>query len=250
MDDLEIYLASPPDLAARAARLAPVSAQGYRVGRDLRLYRAPYDLSSATFLDVDATAFQGYGPHEALVAALTRECRRMGCRGLSLDLPRPNERLFAFCGTLDAAAHRQGLRLFLPERYARAAPHASLLIPAQNTSGVYGDRLSRLISLYGPERIALEAERVFTDFPLPCRNRPGAILTRRCIPPLSRGQIHYSPALCANYAAYKREGRLHLLLWDDLCSLRDKLRAARAAGIREIFFYYPHVADILPDLWT
>lgn len=248
MDELKIYLASPPELAAEAALYGPVSAMSYRVGRDLRLYRAGSGGAHVELMDVDASSFQGWGPHEALVSALTRECRRMGCRGIVLDLPRPNARLCAFCALLDGAAHRQGLRLYLSERYARCATHSIILTPAQNTSGTYSDRLEKLISHYGPERVALEAERVYTDYPLPCRTGRGSVVMPRDLPADLLKNARFSPQLCANYAAYISAGRPHLVLWDDLATLREKLRIAKAAGIREVFLYYPHVSDILEKL--
>lgn len=249
MDEMEIYLASPPDTVARASRYGPVSALAYRVGRDLRLYRTPFDFSRATLMDVDATSFQGYGPHEALVSALTRECRRMGYAGLSLDLPRPSPRLSAFAAALDESAAMQGLLLFLPERYARCASHASLLIPAQNTCGTYRGRLEHLVTVYGANRVALEAERVFTDFPLPCRSGIGNVVPRKDLPGISPGDVRFAPELCANYTSYMSGGKAHLLMWDDLCSLREKLRVAAELGIRRAFLYYPHVANVLDEFF-
>lgn len=248
MDEMKIYLTAPPDFVSDAARRGPVSAQGWRIGRDLRLYRWPLPEARIALMDVDAGSFTGYGPHEALVNALICQCRRAGYRGLVPDLPRPNERLLRFCALLDRAAARFGLELYLPERYARAAPGACVLVQAQNASGTYEERLRRLSSLYGADRLALELERVTRDFPLPCRSGLGRVLSpgeTADLPPLVS---RFSPELCANTASYMKDGRAHLLLWDDADTLGRKMDAARRLGIGRMFFYYPHVEDIIEKL--
>ncbi len=248
MDEMEIYLTAPPDLTREASERGPVSAQAFRVGRDLRLYEAPMGGVRPALMDVDASAFSGYGPHEALVNRLVTLCRRRGYRGMAPDLPRPNQGLLAFCACLDRASARYGLELYLPERYAGAAPGAFVLVPAQNTSGTYAARLERLCDRYGPERVALEAERVYTDFSLPCRTGRGILLPPKRLASLPPLTPFFSPELCANYASYTERGRAHLLLWDDAGTLNRKLSLARAAGIRRAFLYYPHTADILEEL--
>lgn len=248
MDEMEIYLTAPPDLVREASEWGPVSAQAFRLGRDLRLYASPMGRVRPALMDVDAAAFTGWGPHDALAGRLAAYCRRMGYRGMALDLPRPNQGLLAFCTCLGRASARYGLELYLPERYAGTAPAAFVLVPAQNTSGTYGARLERLCARYGPERVALEAERVYTDFPLPCRAGHGILLQPERLASLPPLTPFFSPELCANCASYPENGRAHLLLWDDAETLTRKLSLARAAGIRRAFLYYPHVADILEEL--
>lgn len=247
MDEMKIYLSAPPNFVSEAARYGAVSAMAYRIGRDLRLYQSPMPEVRRALMDVDASSFSGCGPHEALVRQLVCQCFRSGHIGLVMDLPRPNGRLFAFCEALGRAAARYDLELYLPERYARCAPDSFVLVPAQNTSGTYAGRLARLKSLYGAKRLALEAERVYTDFTLPCRSGTGHVISpaaNASPPPDTR----FSPELCANTASFIRDGRAHLVVWDDRDTLSRKLEIAGDIGIRRVFFYYPHVSDIISSL--
>lgn len=245
MSDLKIYLSAPAEFAAEAALHGPVSVMAYKIGRGFHLYRTPLPKGRLALMDVDCAGFTGFGPHGALIAELTAECRRGGYAGLCLDLPRPTPQLFAFARALDAQAGRLGLSLFLPEPYAGCAPGSLLLMSAQNTRGTYSGRLARLCGLYGAERLALELERVYTDYPLPARAGRGTVLRA---PPAGLGTAFFSGELCANYASYRDRGRAHLVVWDDRDTLERKLDAARKLGVGAAFLYYPHTADILPAL--
>lgn len=244
MDELKIYLTAPPARFREAALCGPVSAAAFRVGRDVRLLRVPGDIAGAELMDVDARVFRGWGPHQALAQALLRQCRLGGFRGMVLRLPRPNAPLYAFCALLDEAAARSGLRLYLGVSYARSAPHASLLIQAQNLSGTYRDRLGGILSLHGPGRVALAASCAAVDFPLPCRTGRGREARQESLPPALLARARFSPELCAKYASYKSAGRPHLVLWDDLYSLREKLRLAGETGVREVFVDFPRAAAL------
>ena len=244
MTKIRFFLSSPPDTAAEAARAGEVSLMAYRVGRSFRLERAPYPKAPAALMEVDCSALTGYGPHEALAAELTRECRRMGYAGICLDLPRPTPQLSAFCALLDEEAAGQGLRLVVPERYALACPGAAIRLRAQNLSGTFDARMEALARRWGPERLMPELERAPTDFALPARLGRGSAL----LPGSAPGPGLYSPELRAKYASSLREGRAHLTLWDDAETLREKITAASALGITQFFLYYPHFRDILPEI--
>lgn len=245
MTESRFFLSSPPDTALEASRAGRVSLMAYRVGRSFRLLRSPSIPVRAALMDVDCSGFTGFGPHGALTAELTRECRRMGYQGIVLTLPRPTPQLTAFCALLWDEMDRQGLRLYVPERYAPACPGAMIVLPAQNLSGTYDGRLRDLAGRWSAGRLALELERVHTDFALPARVGVGMVTSS---PRFTSERTFYSPELRANYQSFLQDGRAHLVIWDDLDTLRGKIAAAAKLGITDFFLYYPHVADILPEL--
>ena len=52
----------------------------------------------------------------------------------------------------------------------------------------------------------------------------------------------------AKYFTYTAEGGTHFVLFDDVETLRRKVRLAQELGIQKAFLMYPEVADLLPEL--
>lgn len=248
MNEMKIYLSTPPELAAEALLHAPVSVMAYRVGRSFQLMRTRLPQGRFDVMDVDCTGFTGFGPHEALAAQIMRECRLMRYSGVSMGLGRPTPQLAAFAQRLALAAARTGVELYMPASYAGAGENVILLTTAQNLSGTYALNLRELCARYGAGRIALELERVRTDFALPARSGRGTILSEGGISRLPPSPAFYSRELEANYMTYISSGRAHLVIWDDLESITAKLRTAAKLGIGRAFFYYPHVRDIVDKI--
>ena len=228
MAEMKIYLAASGARIEKAAQYGPVAARLWTLGRDLKLRRAAPPRARAALAAVDARAFSGYGPHEALARGMVGRCRQAGCLGLVPELPRPNAALTRFCEILDTAAARSGLELYLPPAYARAAPGAFVLIPAQNTGGTYEGRLRRLSALYGADRLALLFDARPTGYLLPCRAGVGQAVEADALASL---KPRFSPALCANTASRRVGSRAQVIVWDDDATLRQKLATARTLGI-------------------
>ena len=103
----------------------------------------------------------------------------------------------------------------------------------------------------GPERLALDLERVQMDFPLPCPTGCGTPLTHGELLSLRTrypSSVYYSRELMAKYFTYTAEGGTHFVLFDDVETLRRKVRLAQELGIQKAFLMYPEVADLLPEL--
>ncbi|MGM9520894.1 MAG: hypothetical protein ACI3VB_00260 [Oscillospiraceae bacterium] len=250
MGNFKIFLSSPPDMAIKAAEKGPVSIMGYRMGRGFHLYRTALPQVHLSLMDIDCAGFTGFGPHEVLVSEIMRECAYCGYSGICLGLESsPTPQLLTFCRLLAEAASYSGVKLYLPESFSRVSEYAMILIRAQNTSGLYKDRLRSLCTRYGAGRIALELERVYTDFALPARTGLGSILSQKHFNNVSPASaVYYSGELCAHYLSYMKDGRAHLVLWDEVDSLIAKCAAAQELGIHEAFLYYPHVQDILDEI--
>lgn len=242
---MNIFFSSPPENALEAAKRGSVSLMAYRMGAGFHLYRTALPRTRFRLMDVDCAGFTGYGPHELLALEFLRECRTRGYEGVCLGLPgRPTEPLIRFCGVLGGALEREGRTLYLPKPYAAACNSARLLIPAGTIRGPFASGLGALCREVGPERVALELERVCTDYVLPVKSGLGAVLSRERLRDLTRrSRIFYSPELVSRYASFRKDGRVHLALWDDEETLREKLRTAASLGIHASFLYYPHIRD-------
>lgn len=249
MTDLKIYLSAPVELAQEASRYARVAMMACSVGRGMRLLRSRNipRLTSPRLLEVSCTGMNGFGPHRALAEDIVRQCLMFGFSGAVLELGRPTPPLLAFAGLLGELCHGHGLSLYLPDGYAGASPDSRIVIPAQNFSGTYSSRLSMFAARYGPDRLALRLERRASDFALPSRqSRPGLRPAPPDGPPPERA--FYSEYHEANYMTYQDAGRVHLVMWDDLNSIRRKLDVAAGLGISRAFLYYPDCVDIISQL--
>ena len=60
--------------------------------------------------------------------------------------------------------------------------------------------------------------------------------------------VYFDPGLCANHFTYMERGTAHFVLFDDSGSLRRKLALGHDLGIDRVFFAFPEVKDILPQL--
>ncbi len=251
LESLNIFLSTPPERAQNAAETGlGLSLMAYRIGRGFHLYRTSLPPIRPVIMDIDCAGFTGYGPQELLAAEIVGECVHMGYSGVCLGLEgKPTRQTSDFCALLGDTCRRYQLTLYLPQTFASACDSSVILIPGQNTSGTFEKSLTTLCGRYGPERLALELERVYTDYSIPCPSGAGSILSNGRFQEVCASPAFYSQALCTNYASYMSPGgQVHLVLWDDAVSLRGKLAAARAAGISAAFLYYPHVEDILGEI--
>jgi hypothetical protein len=223
---------------------------GYKIGGGFHLYRATLANAQFELMDIDCTNFTGRGPQNVLISEIVRECFYCGYKGVVLGIGgHPTLSQINFCRDLSSALSKYDIDLYLPERFAAIIDSAKVLVPAQNTKGSFEAYLSSLLQKYGAARIALELERVYTDFALPVKSGVGAMLSQNSFDALSKNSsTFFSDTLCANYISYIKDRRAHLVIWDDADSLSLKLTAAGRLGIGTAFLYYPHVKDIISDI--
>lgn len=247
MEDLKIYISSPPELASEAARLGPVSLMAYDIGRGLRLMRSRNmpSLGGERLMEVSCRRLTGFGPQEALAESILRQCLIYGFSGAVLDLPRKTQALLAFAQVLSDRFRLRGLDLYLPEGFAGSGERHRVLVGAQNYFGTFSARLELLARRYGPERLALCLEPRPADFALPCRQSLPPRLSSPVPGGAVPGRTFYSKYHEANYMTYSDRGRAHLVMWDDPASLKRKLAVAKSLGIRTAFIRYEDSVGML-----
>ncbi len=147
---------------------------------------------------------------------------------------------------------QRGWLLYVPQAYADCGKQARVLIGTALSGGSLERRLYEAVERYGAERVALEVERVSSDFYLPSPDGEGRSLGREELQKLIDEKnpfVFFSHELCARYFTYMdKTSGAHFILFDDASSLRQKLALAGQFRIRDAFFLYPEVKDILKEI--
>ena len=227
------YILTPP---AQLPRLRPFDCRpahlAYRISPTLRLLR----LQGAQHLRGGVMAVcdcpeSPRGDPGLFAMELLRECTFRGFRGVILDLERPTHPLIPVLPRLESLLTRQGIALFLPEKYAASLPNAKVLLSSAISGGSLAQRLNESTQRFGRDRLVLAVEKTAEDFLLPAPSGSGCPLTPTQLQPHT-APAFFSPALCAQYSTYRdNEGRIHLVLFDDAHSITRKIHLARRAGI-------------------
>lgn len=155
---MELYLATDGQRLQTALQsTAQLAHMSYRIGPEGTLLSSPLPpaLRGGLLMLSDEGGQYPDAP-QSLCRALTRECLHRRYAGVIVD-GTPPER---FCRALDEALTGQGRRLFLPEAAADFAPHALAVVCTALTSGSLTQRLTRAAERWGPERLALDLQRM------------------------------------------------------------------------------------------
>ncbi len=254
---MQIYLAASPEETREAAQYCRTLAHvAYRIGPDSTLLRQSVLLQSrGGLLSVSDWEAPVIEDPEALCAAVLRECGRRGYSGAVLDFeetPRPDR--LAFAGRLGPALAGTRRTLYVPERYAAAAPEAVTLICTAVSGGSFSQRLQEAVSRAGSaSRLALDVQRLCMDFRLPARSGEGEPLnteTFRRLMERENPPVFFSQDLCARYFTYTQEGEAHFVLFDDAGTLGQKLRLGTGMGFSAAFFMWPEIKDMAGKLFS
>lgn len=245
---MDVYLAADSGRLRQAmACTTQLAHMSYRMGPEGTLLSSPLPAGLRGGLLMLSDEGGRYPTQaEGLCRTLAQECQRRHYAGVVLDAAPPE----GFCRALDEALTRQGRKLFLPESVAPFAPHGIALLCTALTSGDLEQHLSDAAGRWGPERLALDLQRMMIDYPL---SGPGSGV------PLTIGQLHqlaqgratyFSRPLCARYFTYRSDGDgTRFVLFDDLQTLQAKMEVAERLGIQQGFFMLPEVEDLTAGLF-
>lgn len=252
-ENLPVLLAVPGNARQKAASYGlPLVHMTYMLG-STRLYRTQLPAGRGGVMAVDCSETYS-GTPATLVADATRECMARGFTGIFLDRDQPaNGTLAAACTALDRTCDAKQIRLYVSPSLARHAPSAAVLISTAVSSGTLEQHLLHAAERYGHGRIAMDVERMCTDFTLPAPSGQGNALTAVAFHELVEKlhpNIFFSSELCANYFTYRKDGRAHFVLFDDARSIQRKLALGKRLGVRCAFLFYPEVETFLPQLLT
>lgn len=252
---MQIFLAVTPEKQRTASqytdRLAHVA---YQVGREGHLTRQA--LLARTFGGLMVLGDRDWGAVRdtaQLCREVWRECGNRNYGGVVADFERPPDPdRTSFLEALGRVLARNRKQLFVPEEYGRQVASAQVLICTALSGGVLRQRLEEAGQSFGPNRLALDLQRLRMSFPLPCPSGEGRPLSAGELEELmARRQpsVFYSGDLCAKYFTTTRDGESRFVLFDDAGTLRRKMQLGRELGVGMGLVMYPEVEDILPELF-
>jgi hypothetical protein len=198
---------------------------------------------------LSAEELTGGAPMSLLVSEIVSEMRDREYGGVLINPGRGANALHRHLVESLVAAARGRSAVFVTEALAGASPETTALIQTALSGGSLYRHLSKAVSAYGAERVALEIDRISMSFPLPCPGGQGELLPADRLRELLAGRrVFFSDSLCVNYFTYAQDGRRRMALYDDAKSILEKLSIAKSLGVRAGFLYYPHTRAILPGL--
>lgn len=188
-----------------------------------------------------------------LCREILRECARHSFAGVLADFERPpSPDRTALLEQLEVLLRMNRRSLFVPENYGTRTVSAFVLICTALSGGTLQQRLEEAAQNYGAHRLALDLEKLAMDFPLPSPSGEGTPLSPQALDALLQKQgncTFFSTDLCARYFTYQSGGQCHFVLYDDADTLRRKVQAGQALGIRTGFFMMPEVENLLGALY-
>jgi len=247
--------AQSADTREAMAHGLPLCHLAYKVGAEGHLYRSGLGLNvRGGLLALSDSGIDGesvYNPE--LAAEIRQECNLRGLDGILCDFEgNANELKTRFAYESAKLFKKAGLRFYVPESLASAAPSAKVLINSAVVGGSCEELYRKAVLRYGKSRIALQYEPVCIDFVMPSPRGASDFISPQQLDELRKREQsipYFSRELCANYFTYHDDSRQnHFVLFDDSRSMLRKLALARECGFGEAFICYPDACGEIESL--
>ncbi len=247
---MQLYLTATAAQEPAAAELTRnIAHLCYRVGAEGRLMRNASPKGGCMVL-TDAGC-PNFSDPSGLISDVLTECREGHFGGVVADFEAvATADSQDFLRQLSDELRRQGKRLFIPERFAPLYPNATILFCTALSGGNFQTRLKRAARAFGARRIALDAQWLRMEFPLPCPSGRGRLLSAAELSALQAAQKPvslFSNELCANYFTYCRGTEHRFVLYDTAETMLKKLRWGAELGCGCAFLFCGEIED-LPSL--
>jgi len=237
--------AEPKDIKNASSFRQPLAHMAYKIGADARLYRAQ-DAASIDggymILNADGTVISD----DHTVSEIINECKTKHFNGVFVNFGAS-----PLLTALAAALSEQNLRLIVPEPLGEDYKNAWVTVSTALSGGTLKRRLGDAVNTYGAGRIVLDVERIVRDFTLPAPDGEGRFVSREEFETL-KARLSPTPFfsydLCCNYFIFFEDGQTHMVLYDNLGSIKNKLFIAGSLRIDKFMFLYSETYDVMVNL--
>lgn len=240
-----IIAAEPKEIKNASSFRQPLAHMAYKIGRDARLYRS----EDAAAVEDGYMILSSEGEVRAddyTVTEIISECKSRRFKGVLANFGAA-----PLLTEISKELNELNLRLIVTENLGSDYSSAWVLISSTLSGGTLRRRLSEAVNKYGASRIVLDVERVTREFVPPAYDGEGRFVSREEFETL---KARVSPApffsqeLCCNYFVFFEGGRPHIVLYDNLGSIKNKLFIASSLGIDKAMFLYSEIYDIMQNL--
>lgn len=240
-----IIAAEPKDIKNAFSFKKPLAHMAYKIGADARLYRAEgSDTTEGGYMILSADGEIHSDDHT--VTEIVNECKERHFSGVFANFGAS-----PLLTSLSKALSEQNLRMIVPEPLGNDFKNAWVLISSALSGGSLRRRLSEAANTYGAGRIVLDVERVFRVFTPPVPDGQGRPLSREEYETL-KARVSPTPFfsydLCCNYFIFFEDEQPHIVLYDNVGSIKSKLLIASSLRIDKAMFLYSETYDIMLNL--
>lgn len=222
--------------------------------KNSRLFRnGPQSSKGWLVLCADDSEMCDIEPH-SFARQLAGECSNCCFCGIIADIEgKYSEKCASVLNQLSLYLLHNNLGFIVPLQYADHVDRRCLIkIPSAVSGGSYCGLLDNCADKFGADHLVLELEVNCERFTIPCNSPEGIRLSRRDLDELNGIYLpmsFFSHDLQTNYFTYiDGNKQFNYVLYDDIGSLRSKLRQSELRGICRFIALYPEIQPWLREL--